>query len=243
MQQFLLFSTQLFYLRKVFDSHSSVLPPHHLINQVYIPLNDANHLHGHGFIHIVGAGLAQNALLLHFDSHFGGVEQLPGGNARQDEVTGLQRLGALGGGADAHSGNGMTDGQIEAALLGQRTGVGDNRKCVHLQFVVIVEAQRLIDPDTRIQFEAALFQTVLASGMAGVQDGHIILFCQRIDGSEQTQEVLFRVDVLLTVGGQQNVLVLFQPQTLQHVAFLNLFQIHVQHFRHGRAGLVGALLG
>ena len=64
-----------------------------------------------------------------------------------------------------------------------------------------------------------------------------------MDGGEQAQEVLFRVDVLLTVGGQQNVLVLFQPQTLQHVAFLDFFQIHVQHFCHGRAGLVGALLG
>ena len=79
--------------------------------------------------------------------------------------------------------------------------------------------------------------------MAGVQDRHIILFCQRIDGSEQTQEVLFRVDVLLTVGRQQNVLVLLQSQTLQHVAFLDLLQIHVQDFRHGRTGLVGAFLG
>ena len=36
-----------------------------------------------------------------------------------------------------------------------------------MQLVVVVEAQRLIDPDTRVEFEAALFQTVLASGMAG----------------------------------------------------------------------------
>ena len=79
--------------------------------------------------------------------------------------------------------------------------------------------------------------------MAGVQDRHIILFCQRIDGGEQAQEVLFGVDVLLTVGGQQNILVLFQSQTLQHIAFLDLLQIHVQDFRHGRAGLVGAFLG
>ena len=137
----------------------------------------------------------------------------------------------------------MTDGEVEAALLRQSAGVGDDCQSVHLQLVVVVEAQRLIDPDTRVKLEAALFQTMLAAGMAGVENGHIILLCQRIDGSEQTQEVLFRVDVLLTVGRQQNVLVLFQPKTLQHVAFLNLFQIHVQHFRHGRAGLVGALLG
>ena len=79
--------------------------------------------------------------------------------------------------------------------------------------------------------------------MAGVENGHIVLFRQRIDGGEQAQEVLFRVDVLLPVGGQQDVLVLFQPQTLQHVAFLDLLQIHVQDFRHRRTGLVGTLLG
>ena len=45
------------------------------------------------------------------------------------------------------------------------------------------------------------------------------------------------------MGGQQNILVLLQSQTLQHVAFLDLLQIHVQDFRHGRAGLVGAFLG
>ena len=112
-----------------------------------------------------------------------------------------------------------------------------------MQLVIVVEAQRLVDPDARVQLEATLLQTMLAAGMAGVQDGHIVFFCQRIDGGKQAQEVLFGVDVLLTVGGQQNVLVLLQSQTLQHIAFLDFLQIHVQHLCHGRTGLVGALLG
>ena len=135
----------------------SVFSPHHLIDHVDISLNDANHLHGHGLVHIIRAGLAQNTLLLHLDCHIGGVEQFPGGNASQDEVAGFQCLGALGGGADAHGGNGMTNGQIEAALLGQGAGVGDDCQSVHLQLVVVVEAQRLVDPDTRVQLETALF--------------------------------------------------------------------------------------
>lgn len=110
----------------------SVLPPYHFIDHVHIPLNDTNHLHGHGLVYIVGAGLAQNALLLHLDCHIGGVEQLPGGDAGQNEVTGFQRLGALGGGTDAHGGDGVTDGQIEAALLWQSAGVGDDRQSIHL---------------------------------------------------------------------------------------------------------------
>ena len=127
----------------------------------------------------------------------------------------------------------MTDGQIEAALLRQSTGVGDDCQSVHLQLVIVVEAQRLIDPDTRIQLEAALFQTVLASGMAGVQDGHIVLFCQSVNGGEQAQEVLFRVDVLLTVGRQQNVLVLFQPQALRYIMFLDFFRFMCRTFTIG----------
>ena len=137
----------------------------------------------------------------------------------------------------------MTNGQVETRLLGQRAGIRDDCQSVHLQLVVVVKAQRLIDPDTRVQLETALFQTMLASGMAGVQDGHIVLFCQCVDGGEQAHEVLFRVDVFLSVGRQQNILVLFQPQPFQHVAFLNLVQIHVQNLRHGRAGLVSPLLG
>ena len=68
---------------------------------------------------------------------------------------------------------------------------------IHLQLVVIIEAQRLIDTDTRIQLDSAFFQTMLASGVAGVQDGHIVLFCQSIDGGEQAQEVLLRVCIFL----------------------------------------------
>lgn len=146
-----------------------VFSPHHLIDHVDISLNDANHLHGHGLVHIIRAGLSQNALLLHLDCHISSVEQFPGGNASQDEVTGFQCLGTLRAGADTHGSDGMTDGQIEATLLWQSAGVGDNRQSVHLQLVVVVEAQRLIDPDTRVKFEAALFQTVLAARMTGVQ--------------------------------------------------------------------------
>ena len=47
-------------------------------------------------------------------------------DACQDETSLVQSLGALGGGADTHSGDGMTDGEVEAALLRQSAGVGDN---------------------------------------------------------------------------------------------------------------------
>ena len=52
-----------------------------LLTTFTYPLNDANHLHGHGFIHIVGAGLAQNVLLLHLNSHIRRVKKFLSGNA------------------------------------------------------------------------------------------------------------------------------------------------------------------
>ena len=97
----------------------SVLSPHHLIYYIYITLNDANHLHRYGLIYIVGARVAQNVLLLHLDSHIGGVEQLPGSDAGKNEVAGFQCLRTLGAGTDTHGSNRMTDGQVEAALLRQ----------------------------------------------------------------------------------------------------------------------------
>ena len=48
--------------------------------------------------------------------------------------------------------------------------------------------------------------------MAGIQNGHIILFRHGVDGAKQGQEVLFRVDILLPVGGEQDVLPLGQTQ-------------------------------
>ena len=41
--------------------------------------------------------------------------------------------------------------------------------------------------------------------MAGVQDRHVVLLGECVDGGEQAREVRLRVDVLLAVGGQQHV--------------------------------------
>ena len=78
--------------------------------------------------------------------------------------------------------------------------------------------------------------------MAAVEDGHIVLLGHLVDGVEEAQEVLLRVDVLLAVGAQQDVLALLQAQAGVDVAGLDLGEVVVQHLRHRRAGDVGALL-
>ena len=137
----------------------------------------------------------------------------------------------------------MADGKVEAALLRQGAGIGDNGQGVHLELIVVVKAQGLVDPNPGIQLKAGLFQPLLASGMAGIEDGHIVLLRQGVDGGEEADEVLLRVDVLLPVGGEQDVFVGLQTQAIQHITVLNLVQVHPQHLGHGGAGLVGALFG
>ena len=60
----------------------------------------------------------QNTLLLHLNGHIGGIEQFPSGDAGKDKVTSFQCLGAFRAGADTHGSDGVTDGQVEARLLG-----------------------------------------------------------------------------------------------------------------------------
>ena len=62
-----------------------------------------------------------------------------------------------------------------------------------------------------VELEAALFQPLPAARVAGVEDGHVVLLRHLIDGREQAGEILFRVDVLLAVRGEQDVLALGQP--------------------------------
>lgn len=164
-------------------------------------------------------------------------------DACQDETALVQSLRALGGGADAHRREGVPYAGEETALLRQSAAVADHGEGVHLQAVVVVEAQGLVLDHPLVQLEARLLQTLFAAGMAAVQHGHIVLLRHLVDGSKEAYEVLLRVDVLLPVGGKQNVLSLFQSQAGVDVAGLDFLQVLVEHFGHGTAGDVGALLG
>lgn len=164
-------------------------------------------------------------------------------DARQDKAAFVQRLGALRGGADAYRRERVPHAGEETALLGQSAAVTDHGEGVHLQAVVVVEAQGLMLDHPLVQLESGLLQPLFAPGMAAVQHGHIILLRHFVDGRKEAYKVLLRVDVLLPVGGKQNVLALFQSQAGVDIAGLDFLQVLVEHFGHGAAGDVGALLG
>ena len=164
-------------------------------------------------------------------------------DACQNKAPLVQGLGTLRGSADAHRRERVPHAGEETALLGQSAAVADHGEGVHLQAVVVVEAQGLMLDHPLVQLEAGLLQTLFAAGMAAVQHGHVVLLRHFIDGSKEAYEVLLRVDVLLPVGGEQNVLALFQSQAGVDIAGLDFLQVLVEHFGHGAAGDVGALLG
>lgn len=171
------------------------------------------------------------------------LEQAALADAGQREARLVQRLGALGGGADAHRRERVPDAREEAGLLGQGAGVGDNREGVHLQAVVVVEAHGLVHAHARVQLEAGGLQALAGARVAGVQDRHVVFLRERVDRGEQAREVGLGVDVLLAVGGEEHVLLRLQAELGEDVRGLDLVKVRAQDLGHGRPGDVGALRG
>ena len=171
------------------------------------------------------------------------LEQPLLGDAGEREAGLVQRLGALGGGADAHRRERAADAREEARLLGQRARIGDHREGVHLQAVVVVEAHGLVHAHARVELEAGGLQALAGARVAGVQDRHVVFLRKRVDGGEQAREVRLGVDVLLAVGGKQHVLLRLQAELGKDVTRLDLAQVRAQDLCHGRSRDVGALRG
>ena len=134
--------------------------PHHFVDHARVGLDDLDHLGGHVLLDIGGHGDAVVAVLCHGDGGGDGVQQVLLVDAREDKARLIQCLGALGRGADADRREGMADRGEEGAFLGQSAAVGDHGKGVHLQAVVIVEAEGLVLNDARVKLEAACRKAV-----------------------------------------------------------------------------------
>lgn len=71
-----------------------------------------------------------------------------------DEVALVDGLGTLGRGTDADSGEGMADAGEERGFLGKGSAIADNGEGVHLETVVVVEAEGIVLDDMRVELEA-----------------------------------------------------------------------------------------
>lgn len=121
-----------------------VFPPHHLIHNPGVALDNLHHFGGDVFLHVVRNGDADIAVSVHLHGGVHGLEEAVRIDACQDETALVQGLGALRGGADAHRRERVPHAGEETALLGQSAAVADHSEGVHLQAVVVVEAQGLV---------------------------------------------------------------------------------------------------
>ena len=220
-----------------------LLPPHHLVDDARIALDNLDDFGGDVLVYVVGHGDTVEAVLAKADGGVDCLKQAAAVDAGDDEAALVDGFGALRAGADAHGGKGMADASEETALLGQRAAVAHYGEGVHLKAVVVVEAQGFLAYDAAVELETARLEAMAAAGVAAVEDGHVVLLCHLVYGIEEREEILLRVDVLFAVGREEDVFAFLQTEAPVHIAGLNLFEILVEHLCHGRAGDVGALAG
>ena len=94
-----------------------------------------------------------------------------------------------------------------------------------------------------IQFEAGGLQALTGTGMAGVENRHVVLFCHFIDSCKQRSKVLFGVDIFFAVRGQENILALFQSEAGVYIRGLYFGNVCAKDLGHRGAGHIGALFG
>ena len=213
------------------------------INYTRITLDDFDELIRHILIHIVRHWNTQVIILVHLHSHVNRLQQMFTINTCKDKVALIQCFGSLGRGTDAYRREGMSYSSKKAAFLLQCTEAGHHAKGVHLQTIVVMEAQRLMLNHTLVKNEATLLQTLATTGMARVQDGQIVLFCHLVDSGEQRSEILLCVDVFLPVDRQKDVLSLLQSQTGVNIECFNLTKVLMKYLCHGKISNIGALFG
>ena len=74
---------------------------------------------------------------------------------------------------------------------------------------------------------------VYASGMAAVENGHVVLLSHGVDGVEERQEVLLGIYILLTMSRQKDVAAFFQTEAAEDVGSFDFGKIIMEHFGHG----------
>lgn len=161
----------------------------------------------------------------------------------QHEAAPVHRLGALGRGPDADSGERAADRGEVARLLGERARVGDDGEGVHLEAVIVMEAHGLVRAYQGMQSEARLLQALARARVAAVQDGLPVFLGEGVNGTEERAEARVIVNVLLAVDGEQEVAARLEAELAKDARVVNLPEVRTQHLGHGRPRHERALWG
>ena len=179
-------------------------PPHHFIDYSDVALDNLDDLVA-DIVGVVGHGDAVVAIAGHADGEVHALQESLLVNAAEDEACLVKGFGTLRTGADAHGGDGFADRSVETAFFRQGTAVAHHAEGVHLQAVLVVEAEGLLYLNTRVKLEAAGFKAVAAAWVATVENWHVILLCHFVDGGEEAEEVFLCVNVLFTMCREKNI--------------------------------------
>ena len=90
-----------------------------------------------------------------------------------------------------------------------------------------MEAKRLMLNNPFIKFETTLYKTVTTTWMTTIKNRHVILLCHTVDSIEERHEVLFGVDIFLTMSREQNIFSFLQTQTPMYIAGFNFGKVIV----------------
>ena len=137
----------------------------------------------------------------------------------------------------------MADACEEAALLGESAAIRHDGIGIHLEAIVVMEAERFMTDDSPVQLESGSLKSLPRSGMAAVEDRHVVLLGHGVDGIEKRKEVLFRIYVLLPVGGKKDILSLLKAESLMDIGSLYLGEVLMENFSHRGSGHIGPFLG
>lgn len=122
---------------------------------------------------------------VHGNGGINGLQQGSGVYTGNEEAGFVQSLGTLSRSPDADCRERMADRCEEGGFLRQCSGIRYDRKCVHLETVVVVEAKRFMLYDSTVQFEARSLQTAAARitnvvcpmGKSSYSSGECMLSC------------------------------------------------------------------
>ena len=174
--------------------------PNHFVYDTNITLDDFDNLGADILIGIVGYGSAVVAIADEFDCRIDRLKEALGVDAREDESSFVKRLGTFSAGSDADGWEGVAYRGEEAAFFGECAGIGHHTEGVHLEAVVVVEAEGLMLDDAWVELEAACCKTIAAARVAAVEYRHVVFLCELVDGIEEREEVLLGVDILFAMG-------------------------------------------
>lgn len=132
-----------------------IFPPHHLVHNPYIALDDLDDFGGDVLVGVVGDREAVEAVTAEFHSGVDGLKEAFFVYAGDDEVTFVDGFRTLGARPDADRRERVSDTGKETALLREGATVAHHCESVHLETVVIMEAERLVTDDPRVEPEAA----------------------------------------------------------------------------------------